>query len=152
MALVVPLLLVWRPFGWRRVLATGALTAALISPWVLADFAAFWHDTVTALVQFHPIRFANTWFLCFLNEFGITLPFWVTGLVVLGALAIAMVAVHRRQPDLGELLRWAAPVLLVANLVNKQAFYNQFWLSLALVAVSLVIPLRRVPAVSPASR
>jgi hypothetical protein len=87
LALVVPLLLVWRPFGWRRVLATGALTAALISPWVLADFAAFWHDTVTALVQFHPIRFANTWFLFFLNEFGITLPFWVTGLVVLGALA-----------------------------------------------------------------
>jgi hypothetical protein len=152
LALVVPLLLVWRPFGWRRVLATGALTAALISPWVLADFAAFWHDTVTALVQFHPIRFANTWFLFFLNEFGITLPFWVTGLVVLGALAIAMVAVHRRQPDLGELLRWAALLLLVANLVNKQAFYNQFWLSLALVAVSLVIPLRRVPAVAPASR
>ena len=51
-----------------------------------------------------------------------------------------------------ELLRWAALLLLVANLVNKQAFYNQFWLSLALVAVSLVIPLRRVPAVAPASR
>ena len=34
LALVVPLLLVWRPFGWRQVLATGALTfAALISPW-----------------------------------------------------------------------------------------------------------------------
>jgi hypothetical protein len=31
-------------------------------------------------------------------------------------------------------------VLLVANLVNKQAFYNQFWLVGALVVVSLAVP------------
>ncbi len=37
-------------------------------------------------------------------------------------------------------MRWLALVLLVANLVNKQAFYNQYWLSAALVALSLVAP------------
>jgi FtsH-binding integral membrane protein len=101
------------------------------------------HDTVTLLLGFHPIRFANTWYLYFLNEHGVTLPFWVTGVVVLGALGVAGWLVHRRQPGLGELLRWLAFVLLVANLVNKQAFYNQFWLSAALVAVSVAVPVRQ---------
>ena len=140
LALLLPLLLLWTPFGPRRAVATGALTGVLIAPWFLASPADFVHDTVTLLLGFHPIRFANTWYLYFLNEHGVTLPFWVTGVVVLGALGVAAWLVHRRQPGLDELLRWFAFVLLVANLVNKQAFYNQFWLSAALVAMSLAVP------------
>ena len=139
LALLLPLFALWQVFGWRRVVVTGLAAAGLIAPWFLASPSAFIHDTVTSLVTFHPIRFANTWFLFFLNEFGITLPFWITGVVVLGTVAIAGVAIHRRQPPLGEVLRWFALVLLAANLVNKQAFYNQFWLSAALVAASLVL-------------
>ena len=78
-----------------------------------------------------------------------TLPFWVTGLVVLGTLGSVLTIVWRRQPGLAELLRWLALVLLAANLVNKQAFYNQFWLAGALVVVSLAVAepaLRRAPA------
>lgn len=142
LALLLPLLLLWRPFGARRAVATGALTGVLIAPWFLASPPDFVHDTITLLVGFHPIRFANTWYLWFFNEHGITLPFWVTGLVVLGALAAAAWLIHRRQPGLDELLRWFAFVLLVANLVNKQAFYNQYWLSAALVAISLAVPAR----------
>ncbi len=52
---------------------------------------------------------------------------------MLGAVAVASCAVWRRTPDVGELLRWLALVLAVANLVNKQAFYNQFWFVAALV-------------------
>ncbi len=137
LALLLPILLVWRPFGVRRSVATGALTGVLIAPWFLWSPSDFVHDTVTLLVGFHPIRFANTWYLLALNQFGVALPFWLTGLVVLGVLAVAVVLVWRRQPCLAELLRWLAFVLLVANLVNKQAFYNQFWLSAALVAASL---------------
>lgn len=137
LALLLPILLVWRPFGVRRTLATGALAGVLVAPWFVAGPADFVHDTITLLVGFHPIRFANTWYLLLLNRYGVTLPFWVTGVVVLGTLGIAVYAVWRRQPPLDELLRWLALVLLVANLVNKQAFYNQFWLSAALVAVSL---------------
>jgi hypothetical protein len=48
--------------------------------------------------------------------------------------------VWRRRPGTDELLRWLALVLAVANLVNKQAFYNQFWLVGALVAASLALP------------
>ena len=56
--------------------------------------------------------------------------------MVVATLAAIVAVVHRRQPDLPELLRWLALMLLVANIVNKQAFYNQFWLVAALVAAS----------------
>lgn len=139
MALLLPMLLVWRAFGWRRLLVVGASAAILIAPWVLTAPRAFLGDTVISLINFHPIRFANTWYLLFLNKFGIQLPFWVTGLIVLGAVGGAAVMVARRQPPIDELLRWLALVLLVANLVNKQAFYNQFWLSAALVLASFAL-------------
>jgi hypothetical protein len=149
LALLLPVLLMWRPFGVWRTLATGALTGALIAPWFLAGPADFLHDTVTLLVSFHAILFANTLYLLALNVFGVTLPFWITGLVVLGALVAVVVVVHRRQPTLAEVLRWLALLLLVANLVNKQAFYNQFWLAGALVVVSLALaaPPRATPGV-----
>jgi hypothetical protein len=136
LALLLPILLVWRPFGWRRTVVTGALTGVLLLPWFLAGPSDFIHDTISLLVSFHPIRFANTLYLLALNEFGVTLPFWLTGLVVLATLAAIVAVVHRRQPDLPELLRWLALMLLVANIVNKQAFYNQFWLVAGLVAAS----------------
>jgi len=154
LALLLPILLVWRPFGWRRTMATGALTGAFLTPWFLASPPDFLHDTVSLLVSFHPIRFANTLYLLALNEFGVTLPFWVTGLAVLGTLLAVGWTVRRRQPQLPELLRWLALLLLVANMVNKQAFYNQFWLTGALVAASLAVtpvPGRGVSRAGPAT-
>jgi hypothetical protein len=137
LALLLPVLLLWRPFGWRRTVATGALTGLLIAPWVIASPSDFLHDTVSLLLTFHPIVFANTLYLLALNTYGVTLPFAVTGLVVLGTLALCCWRVWRTQPPLAVLLRWLALVLLVANLVNKQAFYNQFWLVGAMVVLSL---------------
>lgn len=149
LAVLLPVLLVWRPFGVRRTLATGALTGLLIAPWFLAGPADFLHDTVTLLVSFPPLKFANTLYLLAFNTFGVTLPFWVTGLVVLGTLGAVVAVVWRRQPSLAEVLRWLALVLLVANLVNKQAFYNQFWLAGALVVVSLAVAAQPVLTRSP---
>ena len=108
-------------------------------PWLVADPGAFVGDTVTTLLTFHPIRFANTWYLYFLNEHGVTLPFAVTGLAMAGAVAASVWAVWRRRPGVDEVLRWMALVLAVASLVNKQAFYNQYWLVAALVAASLAV-------------
>ncbi len=139
LALLLPVLLLWRPFGWRRSIATGALTGVLIAPWFLASPPDFVHDTISLLVGFHPIKFANTLYLLALNTFGVTLPFAVTGIAVLGTLGAVCWTVWRRQPPLAAVLRWLALVLLVANLVNKQAFYNQFWLVGALVIVSLAV-------------
>ena len=139
LALLLPVLLVWRPFGWRRAVATGALTGVLVAPWFVASPPDFVHDTISLLVGFHPIKFANTLYLLALNTFGVTLPFAVTGVAVLGTLAAVCWTVWRRQADLADVLRWLALVLLVANLVNKQAFYNQFWLVGSLVVVSLAL-------------
>ncbi len=146
LALLAPVLLAWRPFGWQRTLAAGGLAGVLMLPWVLADADAFVEDTVTTLLTFHPIRFANTWYLYALNEHGVELPFFVTGVAMLGVVAVASSAVWRRTPDVGELLRWLALVLAVANLVNKQAFYNQFWFVAALVAASLAADAARHPS------
>ena len=136
LVLLVPLFLLWSRFGWKRTLATGALSAALIAPFALADLPAFVHDTITLLLGFHPIRFANTWYLLALNVYGWTPPFWLTTLVMGLVVLLAALVVARRQPAPSELLTWCAFVLLVANLVNKQAFYNQFWLSGALLALA----------------
>ncbi len=149
LALMLPVLMLWRPFGVPRAVVTGALTGVLIAPWFLASPADFVHDTITLLVSFHAILFANTWYLLALNVFGAELPFWITGLAVVGTLVAIALTVRRRQPGLGELLRWLALLLLVANLVNKQAFYNQFWLSGALVVVSLALPVRRTGPPAP---
>ena len=137
LAVLLPVLACWPAFGWRRALTAGGLAGLLVLPWFVASPADFWHDTVSLLVSFHPIRFANTWFIAARTELGWTPPFWLTGLVVLGVLVGACVAVWRRRPELPELLGWLALVLLTANLVNKQAFYNQYWLVGALVALAV---------------
>lgn len=155
MALLLPILLCWNAFGARRAVATGGLAGLLMMPWFVASPSAFVHDTITLLVGFHPIRFANTWFIAAQTELGWTPPFAVTGVVVLGALATACVTVWRRQPPLPELLGWLALVLLVANLINKQAFYNQYWLVGSFVALAVaalpVTPVARAAPAAPAA-
>jgi len=137
MALLLPVLACWPQFGLRRTVATGGLAGLLIAPWFVASPSAFVHDTITLLVSFPPLRFADTLFIAARTELGWTPPFWLTGVIVLGVLTLACAMVRRRCPPLPELLGWLALVLLVANLVNKQAFYNQYWLVAALAALSL---------------
>jgi Glycosyltransferase family 87 len=138
--LLLPLLALWPRFGWRRTAAAVGLAAALVAPWVIASPGDFRHDTVTALLHFWPIRTANTLYLAAIHELHRTPPFWLTGLVVLAVVGVSAAAIRRRRPDLAEVLRWCALVLFVANLVNKQAFYNQFWLVAGLVLLSVAVP------------
>jgi hypothetical protein len=140
LALLIPVLIAWPRFGFRRTVAVVSTAGVLMLPWFLADPAAMWHDTVHYLVNFPPIRFSDTLFIAAQRELSWTPPFWVTGAIVISTVAGTAWAVHRRNPGIGELLRWAALVLLVANLVNKQAFYNQFWLVGALLVASWAFP------------
>ena len=139
-ALLLPVLAAWPRFGPRRGLAAAGLAGLLVLPWFVAGPAAIWHDTVQYLVTFPPLRFADTVYIAVLNETGVRLPFWLTGAVVAGTVAGASVLVHRRNPEPGVLLRWCALVLFAANLVNKQAFYNQYWLVAGLVLLSWAVP------------
>lgn len=136
--LLLPLFAAWRAFGWRRTLAAGAGAGLLVLPWVVAGPRDFLHDTVTLLVGFPPLRFANTWYLLLRHEFGLTPPFWLTGVVVLAAVAVLARWVHRSATGAAGFLGSAALLLLVANLVNKQAFYNQYWLSVVLLLLALL--------------
>ena len=138
--LLLPVLAAWPRFGVRRAIASAGLAAALILPWVIADPGAIWHDTVTLLVNFPPLRFADTAYIAVLNEWGVQPPFWLTGALVLGTLGGGAFVAHRFDPPAPVLVRWCALVLFVANLVNKQAFYNQYWLVAGLVLLSWAIP------------
>jgi hypothetical protein len=140
LALLLPLLAAWPGFGPRRTAAAAGLAGAFVLPWFVASPADLWHDTVTVLVNFQPLIFADTLFIAAINEWGWTPPFWLTGAAVLGVLAVAVRAVRRDGVDLATVLRCCALVLFAANLVNKQAFYNQYWLVAALVLLSWAVP------------
>jgi hypothetical protein len=146
LVLLLPLLAAWPGFGPRRTAAAAGLAGAFVLPWFLASPADLWHDTVTVLVNFQPLIFADTLYIAAINEWGWTPPFWLTGAAVLGVLAVAVRAVRRDGVDLAAVLRCCALVLFVANLVNKQAFYNQYWLVAALVLLSWAVPPRAAAA------
>jgi len=140
LVLVLVLAAAWRRFGVRKAAASALVAGVLVLPWVIASPGDMWHDTVSVLVNFPPIRFADTLYLLAMHEFGWQPPFWLTGAVVLAVLGTSCRALRHRDVDAVAVLRWIAFVLLVANLVNKQAFYNQYWLSIALVVMSWALP------------
>jgi hypothetical protein len=139
-AMLLPVLAAWPRVGLRRVTVATGLAGVLMLPFFVADPAAMWHDTVTLLVDFPPLKFADTLFIAALRELHWLPPFWLTGALVLAAVGSVSWVVYRRDPGLGEVLRWCALVLLIANLLNKQAFYNQYWLVLALILASWAVP------------
>ncbi|HEY6797983.1 MAG TPA: hypothetical protein VI248_25180 [Kineosporiaceae bacterium] len=138
--LLLPLFAAWPRFGGRRAAAAAALAGVLVLPWVAADPGAMWHDTVTLLVNFPALRFADTAYVAVLNTWQVQPPFWLTGAVVLATVAAATLVVRRHNPTPAGMLRWCAVVLFAANLVNKQAFYNQYWLVAGLVLLSWAAP------------
>lgn len=147
---LLPLLAVWPRFGWRRTAVATGGAGVLVAPWIVAGFDDFRHDTVTTMLDLAPLRFADTLYTFVLNEVGVQLPIAVVGVVVLAVLGAAVVTLRRRAVGLAGLLSWCAAVLFVANLVNKQAFYNQFWLVGALLLLAVAASSGAVsPAVPP---
>lgn len=140
LVLLLPVLAVWRPFGWRRTVATCAVAAVLVLPWLVAAPDAFVQGMALRPVALHAILFANTWYLTLLHMTGISMPFWLVAGLMLGVLSSVVWRARRTQPDLAEMLRWMGLLLLIASLVNKQGFYNQYWLAGSLVVLSLALP------------
>jgi hypothetical protein len=137
LALLLPLLAVWPRFGIRRAVSTALVAGLAVLPWLIADARAMLDDTVLLLVRYPPMRFADSLYLLAINETGWTPPFWLTGAIVVATVATACAVIRRRDPEPAELFGWAGLVLLVANLVNKQAFYNQYWLVATLTLLAL---------------
>jgi hypothetical protein len=136
MALLLPTLAAWRPFGWRRTAAAALGAGVLCLPWLLWSPAHFVRDTFILLVEFPPLRLSNNLYISAFRA-GWTPPFWLTGLIVLAVLVGTALSVRAEQPPLACLALWWALLTFTVNLVNKQAFYNQFWFVGSLLLLAL---------------
>lgn len=134
--LLLPLFAVWRPFGPVRA-GQSALGAVLMClPWVVADPRAMFDDTVGAAVgSVASDRISTVHAL--LGRWGVDLPIAVALAVVLATVVWCCMRV-RACATPAQFCLAAALALLVANLMSKHAYYNQWWLcgSLVLAAVA----------------
>jgi hypothetical protein len=139
-ALLLPLFAVWRPFGVRRTVVAALGAAALVAPWVIATPKGMLHDAVSLLVNWPPIRFSDTLYLAAIKNLAWTPPLWLTGLLVVAIVGSAAWAARRFDPSPARFAALAAFTLFGANLLNKQAFYNQYWFVAALVLLAWAAP------------
>ena len=139
-ALLLPLFAVWRPFGVRRTVVAALGAAALVAPWVIATPKGMLTSAVSLLVNWPPIRFSNTLYLAAIKNLAWTPPFWLTGLLVVAIVGSAAWAARRFDPSPARFAALAAFTLFGANLLNKQAFYNQYWFVAALVLLAWAAP------------
>jgi hypothetical protein len=139
-ALLLPLFAVWRPFGVRRTVLAALGAAALVAPWVVATPRGMLHDAVSVLLDWPPIRFSDTLYLAAIKNLAWTPPFWLTGLLVVAIVGSAAWAVRGFDLSPARFAAVAAFTLFGANLLNKQAFYNQYWFVAALVLLAWAAP------------
>jgi hypothetical protein len=156
--LLLPLLAAWRPFGLRRATFAAVAAAAFCLPWFIADPRAMFRDTVTFLIDYPASDRSSTVF-ALLDRAGVGLPAAVAGAAVLAAVIWCSRRMMRRDAKASELCLATALVLLVANLVNKQAYYNQWWLVGSLILSALAFaekpppaPAQPMPGYAPTSR
>jgi hypothetical protein len=143
--LLLPLFVAWRPFGLRRATFAAVAAASLCLPWLIADPRAMFRDTVTFLIDYPASERSSTAY-ALLDRAGVGLPVVVAGATVLATVIWCSRRMMRHDAGPFELCLATALVLLVANLVNKQAYYNQWWLVGSLVLSALAFAERRPPA------
>ena len=114
-------------------------------PWLIADPRAMFRDTVTFLIDY-PVSDRSSTVYALLDRAGLRLPAAVAGAAVLATLVWCSRRVMRQNAGPVELCLAAALVLLVANLVNKQAYYNQWWLVGSLLLSALAFTETQPPA------
>jgi hypothetical protein len=140
--LLLPLFAAWRPFGLRRTAFAAGAAAVLCLPWLIADPRAMFQDTVTFLIDY-PASDRSSTVYALLDRAGVDLPVAVSGLAVLGAVIWCSRRLTRHYAGPSDLYMATALVLLVANLLNKQAYYNQWWLVGSLVLAAVAFAQRR---------
>ena len=133
--LLLPLFAAWRPFGVRRAVIATVVASLLCLPWVIAAPGAMFRDTVTFLVDYPASDRSSTLFAV-LNMAGVGLPLVVSVAVLCAWITVACWRVRRASaPTSGTsatasgVCLWASTILVLASLLNKQAYYNQWWLA-----------------------
>jgi hypothetical protein len=136
LVVLLPLLLFWPQFGWRRLLATGGVAVTVSLPWMLADWGRFQLCTVDFFLDRpDPPTSLSVWQL--MPE-PVRLP-----LLAAGLLASILLVLMRCPRTPGGFLMAAGTVLAVFSVLNKQAFVNQWWLVAALVLAGFALQVAR---------
>ena len=131
-ALLLPLLVRWPGFGWRRTLYSVIGAGAISAPWVLWNFDRFKTCTVDFFLNIEPRHDSIS-----LWRF---LPHPIQNLAVVTGLTVGFVLALRWVPKTpGGLLLGSALVLMGFDLSNKQSFENQWWLFAELITCGLAL-------------
>ena len=128
LVVLIPLLLFWPKFGWRRVVVTFGAAAAICLPWVVADPGRFRACTVDFfLATPAQLRSVSAYQL---------LPSGLGAVIVVAALLLAYWFVVRARAGF---LLGAGVVLAVFDVVNKQTYLNQWVFAAELVVAGLAV-------------
>lgn len=132
LVLLLPLLLFWPKFGWRRVLGTIGVAVAVSLPWFVVNPARFTQCTANFFLgEQAPSSALSIWRIL---PVPIQMPLLIVGLV----LAFG-IAVWRCPKTPAGFLVSAGTVFVVFDLLNKQTFVNQWWLAAALLVSGIVL-------------
>jgi hypothetical protein len=135
LVLLLPLLLFWPKFGWRRVLGTVGVAVAVSLPWVVANPARFTSCTASFFLgEQAPVKALSIWRLL---PAPTQLPVLIVGLVL--AFGIAL---WRCPKTPAGFLVSAGSVFAVFDLLNKQTFVNQWWLAATLLISGIALGAR----------
>lgn len=133
--LLCPVLAAWPAFGLRRVCVAGGAASLVILPWFLVGPHSFLDGALWLNLRLEPRRDSLSLFTSAIEQ-GWHPPFALVGAVTVFALTLAVLVLRRHAtPPLVALA--CAWVLAVFHLVNKQSFYNEWWLVITLVVVAL---------------
>ncbi|MDP9094426.1 MAG: hypothetical protein M3N95_16195 [Actinomycetota bacterium] len=147
---LIPLMAAWPRIGLRRTAVAVAGAIGICLPWLLANP----HDFIEGAVVKHltaPARGDAPTLYTLATQHGWSPPSILPlGLLVL-AVAFACWSV-RRIPRTGHACLLAALLLFTAALLNKQSFYNQYWLPAGLLIAALCLDAQQSEQVLPASQ
>ena len=135
--LVLPLVFVWRGFGWRRAAVSALIAAVFISLWVIANEHAFVYDVFRYQLNLPPRPDSLSIYTFFLNH-GWQPPLVVLAMAVLLGYAIVVRWLPRNA--YGFLLG-SAIVECMFNIANKQSFFNEWQLAGTLVLAAVAFGL-----------
>ena len=142
--LLVPLAACWPAFGWRRTGASVLLAGAVTLPWFLADPRAFLDDALTFNLDLTPRADSLSLFTS-ATRVGLHPSFALVALLTVAAVAGAVLLLPRTATGFAL---GAALVQFVFDHLNKQSFFNHWWLvsGLLLLAVATAEHDRRAEA------
>lgn len=133
--ILLPLAVLWRPFGWRRAVMAGATALLFIAPWAIAAPHAFYEGAVHYNLSL-PTRPDSLSLYVAATNHGLHPSIAMAALGT--AVAIGVCAWRLPRTTAGFALS-ASLVMGVFNLLDKLSFYNEWSLSAGLIVLALVV-------------